>query len=132
MSMQDPIADMLTRLRNAGMATLQKVEMPSSKVKVAIADVMKKEGYISDYSVQEGDGPKKTLVVDLKYYKHKPVIEGLKRISKSSCRLYCGNKDIPKVRNGLGTVILSTPKGIVSGNVAAKENIGGEILCYVW
>jgi small subunit ribosomal protein S8 len=131
MSMQDPIADMLTRIRNAGMAGLQELQMPSSKMKASIAEVMKSEGYIKDCRV-EGEGAKKTLVIGLKYYKDKPVIEGIKRASKSSCRLYAGSNEIPKVRNGLGTVILSTPKGIVSDKTAVKENIGGEVLCYVW
>ncbi|MFA7229806.1 MAG: 30S ribosomal protein S8 [Victivallaceae bacterium] len=131
MSLQDPIADMLTRIRNAGAASLKKVEMPSSKMKVAIADVFKKEGYIKDYVVVE-NGAKKDLVIDLKYYNKVSVIEGVKRISKPSCRTYCGSAEIPKVRNGMGTVVLSTPQGIVSGKQAAQGNIGGEILCYIW
>ena len=92
---------------------------------------MKQEGYIADYAVSE-DGVKKTLAIDLKYYKNKPVIEGVTRVSKPSCRTYCGATEIPKVRNGLGTVILSTPKGILSGREAALANVGGEILCYIW
>ncbi len=131
MSMQDPIADMLTRLRNAGMAGLREAAMPSSKEKEAIAAVFKQEGYIKDYSVTE-DGVKKTLVVELKYYNGKPVIEGLERISKPSRRMHCGSGGIPRVRNGLGTVVLSTPHGIMSGAQAAKENVGGEIICYIW
>ncbi len=130
MSMQDPIADMLTRIRNANMASQDKVDMPASKMKQSIADVMKQEGYIKDFSVS-GD-IKKTLTVNIKYHKRKPVIEGLKRISKPSCRTYCGSNEIPKVRNGLGIVILSTPVGVLSGKQAAKENVGGEILCYIW
>jgi small subunit ribosomal protein S8 len=131
MSMQDPVADMLTRIRNAGMATLPEVQIPASKMKLAIAGVMKEEGYISDVN-EEGDGVQKNLVIKLKYYKRQPVIEGLKRVSKPSCRTYCGSQEIPKVRNGLGTVILSTPKGIISNRTAVKENVGGEVLCYVW
>jgi small subunit ribosomal protein S8 len=131
MSLQDPISDMLTRIRNAGTASLKKVEMPGSKMKIAIAEVLKKEGYILDYAVAE-DGPKKTLTIDMKFFDKKPVIEGIERASKPSCRAYCNSNDIPKVRNGLGTVILSTPKGVISGTTAAKENVGGEILCYVW
>jgi small subunit ribosomal protein S8 len=131
MSMQDPIADMLTRIRNAGMAGLQETQMPSSKMKASIAEVMKEEGYIKECRV-EGEGVKKTLVIGLKYYKEKPVIEGIKRASKSSCRQYSGSGEIPKVRNGLGTVILSTPKGVISGRTAVKEHVGGEVLCYVW
>ena len=131
MSLQDPIADMLTRLRNAGAAGLKSVEMPGSKEKVAIAEVMKSEGYISDYRVKE-DGNKRFLAIDLKYYQGKPVIDGLERVSKPSCRIYGAVKDIPQVRNGLGTVILTTPKGIMSGKKAAAENVGGEVLCYIW
>ncbi len=131
MSLQDPIADMLTRVRNAGNAGLPNVDMPGSKEKVAIAEVMKSEGYISDYQVTE-DGVKRTLNIDLKYYQGKPVIEGLTRVSKPSCRIYCGAEEIPSVRNGLGTVILTTNKGIMSGKKAAAENVGGEVLCYIW
>jgi len=129
--MQDPIADMLTRIRNAVMASLPEVTMPSSKMKTAIADVLKEEGYIKDYSLK-GEGVKKEMVIQLKYYKNKPVIEGIQRVSKPSCRIYCSVGDIPKIRNGLGTVILSSHQGIVSGTKAAKLNVGGEIICYVW
>lgn len=131
MSMQDPIADMITRLRNAGMVSLKSVSMPSSKMKAAIADVLKSEGFIADYKVEE-DGAKKTLVIDTKFYNKKPVIEGLKRVSKPSCRIYTGSTEIPRVRNGQGIAILSTPQGIISGNVARKQNVGGELLCLVW
>lgn len=130
MSMQDPISDMLTRLRNGTMAMLKEVSMPSSKMKEAIAKVLKEEGFIADYSV-EGD-VKKTLTIELKYFKRQSVIEDLERVSKPSCRLYCGSKDIPRVKDGMGIAILSTPKGILSGSDAAKQNVGGEILCYVW
>ena len=125
MSMQDPIADMLTRIRNAGAAGLKQVAMPGSREKAAIAAVLKTEGYVKDFAVAE-DGAKRQLVIELKYVDGKPVIEGLERVSKPSCR------EIPRVRNGLGTVVLTTPKGIMSGRQAAKENVGGEILCYVW
>ena len=131
MSMQDPIADMLTRLRNAGAAGLKKIEMPSSKEKAAIAAVLKEEGYISDFAVLE-DGAKRVLSVTLKYYQGQPVIEGIQRISKPSCRIHCTCKDIPKVRGGLGTVVLSTPNGILSGRKAKEVNCGGEVLLYVW
>ncbi len=131
MSLQDPIADMLTRVRNAGAAGLPNVEMPGSKEKVAIAAVMKSEGYICDYQVKE-DGNKRFLKIDLKFYQGKPVIEGLERVSKPSCRVYCQSTEIPQVRNGLGTVILTTNKGIMSGKKAAAENVGGEVLCYIW
>ena len=129
--MQDPIADMLTRIRNAGSAGLKKVEMPSSREKAAIAKVLKEEGYISDYAVSE-DGTKWVLSVVLKYANGKSVIEGIERVSKPSCRIHCGSREIPRVRNGLGTVILTTPSGVLSGRAAAKANVGGEILCYVW
>ena len=131
MSMQDPIADMLTRLRNAGAAGLKKIEMPSSKEKAAIAAVLKEEGYITDFAVLE-DGAKRILSVTLKYYQGMPVIEGIERVSKPSCRIHCTCKDIPKVRGGLGTVVLSTPNGILSGRKAKAANCGGEVLLYVW
>ena len=131
MSMQDPIADMLTRIRNAAAAGLEKVSMPLSKEKKAIAEVLKEEGYLSSVSVS-GEGVKKEIVVELKYVGEKAVIEGIERVSKSSCRIHCGSREIPRVRNGLGIVVLSTPKGIMSGRNAAKENVGGEILCRVW
>lgn len=130
MSMQDPISDMLTRLRNGSMSMQKMVSMPSSRMKEAIANVLKAEGYVTDYSV-EGD-VKKVLTIELKYLRRQSVIEDLERVSKPSCRLYCGCKDIPRVRDGMGIAILSTPKGILSGKDAAKQNVGGEILCYVW
>ena len=130
MSMQDPISDMLTRLRNGYMSKQREVVIPSSKLKVAIATVLEKEGYIKGFRV---DGEvKKTLVVEMKYFNRRSVVEGIERVSKPSCRLYCGCKDIPKVKDGLGLAILSTPKGILSGRDAEKQNVGGEILCYVW
>lgn len=131
MSMQDPIADLLTQIRNAGMAGLKKINMPSSKEKAAIVGVLKEEGYVTDCSVIE-DGAKRRLEIVLKYVDGKSVIEGLERVSKPSCRVYCQSGKIPRVRNGLGTVILTTPNGILSGSAAAKANVGGEILCYVW
>ncbi|MDD5698179.1 MAG: 30S ribosomal protein S8 [Victivallaceae bacterium] len=131
MSLQDPISDMLTRIRNAGTAALNETVIPGSKMKTAIAEVLKTEGYIRDYSVAK-DGPKETLTIKLKYYRGKPVIEGIRRVSKPSRRVYCGSAEIPKVRNGLGTVILSTPRGVISNRTAAANNVGGEILCFVW
>ena len=131
MSMQDPIADMLTRIRNAGMAGLATVAIPLSKEKQAVAQVLKDEGYVASFSV-EGEGVKRVLSVTLKYADGKPVISGLERVSKPSCRVYCSSTEIPRVRNGLGTVILTTHKGVMSGRKAAKENVGGEVLCYVW
>ena len=130
MSMQDPISDMLTRLRNGYMSKQKEVVIPSSKLKVAIAKVLEQEGYINGFRV-DGD-VKKTLVVEMKYFNRHSVVEGIERVSKPSCRLYCGCKDIPKVKDGLGLAILSTPKGILSGKDAEKQNVGGEILCYVW
>ena len=131
MSMQDPIADMLTRIRNAAAAGLEKVAIPLSKEKKAIAEVLMEEGYLSSVSV-EGEGVNSQIVVVLKYAGNKAVIEGIERVSKSSCRVHCGSREIPRVRNGLGIVVLSTPKGIMSGRKAARENVGGEILCRVW
>ena len=131
MQITDPIADMLTRVRNAGAAGLKKIEMPSSKEKAAIAAVLKEEGYITDFAVLE-DGAKRILTVTLKYYQGAPVIEGIQRISKPSCRSHCTCKDIPKVLGGLGTVVLSTPNGILSGRKAKEANVGGEVLLYVW
>ena len=130
MSMQDPISDMLTRLRNGYMSKQKEVVIPSSKLKVAIAQVLEQEGYIKGFHV---DGEvKKSLVVEMKYFNRRSVVEGIERVSKPSCRQYCGCKDIPKVKDGLGLAILSTPKGILSGKDAEKQNVGGEILCYVW
>lgn len=131
MSMQDPISDMLTRIRNANAAKLDTVEIPSSKMKAAIAEVLKEEGFILDYKV-EGEGTKKTLVIKNKYYNGESVIDGLKRVSKPSCRIYSGAQEVPRVRNGQGIAVLSTPQGIISGRTAAKNNVGGELLCYVW
>jgi len=131
MSMQDPIADMLTRIRNAGSAGLDSVTIPLSKEKEAIANVLKNEGYVSSVSIV-GEGVKRQIVITLKYVDGKSVIEGIERVSKSSCRVHCGSREIPRVRNGLGIVVLSTPKGVMSGRKAAKENVGGEILCRVW
>lgn len=130
MSMQDPISDMLTRLRNGCMSMQKVVSMPSSIMKTAIAEVLKQEGYITDYVV-EGE-TKKVLKITMKYFKRQPVIENLQRVSKPSCRLYCGSKNIPSVKDGMGIAILSTSKGIMSGRDAEKQNVGGEILCYVW
>ena len=118
MSMQDPISDMLTRLRNGCTSMLKEVSMPSSKMKEAIAQVLKEEGFVAGYTV-EGD-VKKVLTIELKYMKRQSVIEDLERVSKPSCRLYCGSKDIPRVKDGMGIAILSTPKGILSGRNAAK------------
>ena len=130
MSMQDPVSDMLTRLRNGAMSRQKEVAIPSSKMKASIAKVLEDEGYIKSFRV-EGD-VKTTLFIEMKYQGHRSVLEGLERISKPSRRLYCGCKEIPKVKDGLGIAILSTPRGILSGADAEKLNVGGEILCFVW
>jgi small subunit ribosomal protein S8 len=132
MSVTDPIADMLTRIRNASMAKLDMVEMNHSIMKNEIARILKREGYISDY-VTEGHGGKKNLRVYLKYMgEHQPVIRGLRRVSKPGLRRYVPAKKIPRVLGGMGVVIISTPMGILSGREARKSNVGGEIVCYVW
>ena len=130
-AVSDPISDMLTRLRNAMKAKHAEVRLPASKEKAAIADVLTKEGFVKESKV-EGDVPQKELIIDIKYYENKPVITGLKRISKPSCRVYVKSKDIPRVRGGMGIAILSTPEGILSGKEAKQKNVGGEVLCYVW
>lgn len=130
MNIQDPIADMLTRIRNANSAGLKQVLIPASKMKAAIAEVLKTEGFVTDYTV--GEGNQADIVITLKFFNREPVIEGLTRVSKSSCRIYCGSTEIPRVRNGLGIVILSTPNGVISDRVARASNVGGEVLCYVW
>ncbi|WP_252177319.1 30S ribosomal protein S8 [Endozoicomonas sp. 4G] len=130
MSMQDPLADMLTRIRNAQMAEHASVEMPSSKVKAAVAKVLKEEGYITDARV-EGE-VQKTLVIDLKYYEGKPVIENLKRASRPGLRSYAGKEGLPKVKGGLGIAIVSTNKGVMTDRAARAAGVGGEILCTVF
>jgi small subunit ribosomal protein S8 len=121
---------MLTRLRNGSMSKQKQVSMPSSIMKASIAQVLKDEGYIADFAV-EGD-VRKVLTIQMKYFNRQSVIEDLERVSKPSCRLYCGSKNIPSVKDGMGIAILSTSKGIMSGRDAEKQNVGGEILCYVW
>ncbi len=130
----DPIADMLTRIRNANMVSLTEVEMPSSKLKVELAKLLKSEGYVEDYAVIEKEGSNfKTLKITLKYdEKSKPVISNLKRVSRPGLRNYCKAKDIPQVLGGMGIAIISTSKGLLTDRKAKKENVGGEILCYVW
>lgn len=130
MAMSDPIADMLTRIRNAQMAEKASVVMPSSKLKVAIAAVLKDEGYVENYVVREHDG-KPTLDIALKYYAGRPVIERIERVSKPGLRIYKGSTDIPRVMNGLGVAIVSTPKGVMTDRKARASNIGGEVLCIV-
>lgn len=128
----DPIADMLTRIRNANMVSHETVEMPSSKLKVELAKLLKAEGYIIDYSTRQ-EGKFSFLNIVLKYdEKHKPVITNLQRISKPGLRNYCKSKDLPQVFGGLGIAIISTSKGLLTDRAARKEKIGGEVLCYVW
>ncbi|CDE62335.1 30S ribosomal protein S8 [Fusobacterium sp. CAG:439] len=132
MSMTDPIADMLTRIRNANMVSHPSVEMPSSKLKVQLAKLLKEEGFITDYNVKE-DGKFKVLEITLKYdAKNKPVITKLERISKPGLRNYSKAKNLPKVLGGMGIAIVSTSKGLLTDRKARKENIGGEVLCYVY
>ena len=129
--MSDPISDLLTRIRNAGNAQLVNIEMPHSKIKEAIAHILKREGYLSDVGV-EGAAAKKKLKLKLKYDGRKSVIDGLERVSTPGLRRYVGSDEIPRVRNGMGTAILSTPAGILTGRDARRQNVGGELLCYVW
>ena len=130
MSMTDPIADMLTRIRNAQMAEKAAVTMPSSKVKVSIAAVLKDEGYIDDFAVRENGG-KAQLDIALKYYAGRPVIERIERVSKPGLRVYKGKDDLPRVMNGLGVAIVSTPKGVMTDRRARASNVGGEVICIV-
>ncbi|QJR16331.1 30S ribosomal protein S8 [Usitatibacter palustris] len=130
MSMSDPIADMLTRIRNAQATEKVSVSMPHSKVKVAIAEVLKSEGYIEDFAVRTNDG-KSTLDVALKYYAGKPVIEKLERISRPGLRVYKGRDDIPPVMNGMGIAIVSTSRGVMTDRRARETGVGGEVLCHV-
>ncbi|SAL02317.1 30S ribosomal protein S8 [Caballeronia ptereochthonis] len=130
MSMSDPIADMLTRIRNAQMVEKVSVTMPSSKVKVAIAQVLKDEGYIDDFAVK-AEGAKTELNIALKYYAGRPVIERLERVSKPGLRVYRGRNEIPQVMNGLGVAIVSTPKGVMTDRKARQNGVGGEVICYV-
>ncbi len=132
MSMTDPIADMLTRIRNANMVSHPSVSMPSSKLKVQLAKLLKEEGFITDYSVKD-EGKFKVLEIILKYdEKNKPIITKLERISKPGLRNYSKAKNLPKVLGGMGIAIVSTSKGLLTDRKARKENIGGEVLCYVY
>jgi len=131
MSMSDPIADMLTRIRNGQSAEKAQVAMPSSKLKVAIATVLKDEGYIQDFRVVEA-GAKPELVIDLKYYQGVPVIEKIQRVSRPGLRVYKGKDELPSVRGGLGIAIVSTSKGVMSDRQARARGEGGEVLCTLW
>ncbi len=130
--MTDPIADMLTRIRNASKAKHEKVDIPSSKLKIEIAKILKDEGYVKNVKLVK-DRRQGLIRVYLKYTEDEmPVIQGLKRISRPGCRVYTGNAEIPKVMGGLGVAILSTPKGIQTGKQAKKDNVGGEVVCHIW
>jgi len=134
MNVTDPIADMLTRIRNAGIARHPQVAMPNSKMREAIAEILKDEGFIKDYEVLPGK-LSSTLLLHLKYTRERrpvPVITGLVRVSKPGRRHYCGKSEIPRVRSGLGVAILSTPRGVMTGDQARRLGIGGEVLCYAW
>lgn len=129
MSMQDPIADMLTRIRNGQAARKETVSLPSSKLKVAIAKVLKEEGYIVNYEVSESNKPE--LTITLKYFEGKAVVEQIKRVSRPGLRIYKGKDALPKVMGGLGIAIVSTSKGVMTDRLARKEGLGGEIICFV-
>lgn len=128
--MNDPISDMLTRIRNANRALLPAVDVPHSKIKESIAGILKREGYITDFAV-EGKTPK-TIKLKLKYQGKKSIIEGLRRISTPGLRRYVGATNIPRVRGGLGVAVVSTSEGLLTDLQARKKNIGGELICYVW
>ena len=130
MSMSDPIADMLTRIRNAQMVEKTSVSMPASKVKTAIAQVLKDEGYIDGFQVKSESG-KSELEITLKYYAGRPVIERIERVSRPGLRVYRGRNAIPQVQNGLGVAIVTTPRGVMTDRKARAAGVGGEVLCYV-
>ena len=131
MSLQDPIADMLTRIRNGQQRAHREVSMPSSKLKVAIAAILKEEGYINEFKVSEDADNKNTLEIVLKYFEGKPVIETIKRFSRPSLRRYRSKSDLPKILGGLGISIVSTPKGVMTDKSAKEQGVGGEVLCVV-
>ena len=131
MSMQDPLSDMLTRIRNAQMAGKTGVEMPGSKLKAAVANVLKEEGYIADFNASSEEG-KPRLAIELKYYQGKPVIAEIDRISRPGLRNYAGKGELPAVRGGLGVAIVSTSKGVMSDAAARSNNVGGEVICTVF
>lgn len=131
MSMQDPLSDMLTRIRNAQMAGKKSVEMPGSKLKAAVAEVLKEEGYVGDYSLSDESG-KPRLAIALKYYQGKPVIAEIDRVSRPGLRRYSAKDELPSVRAGLGVAIVSTSKGVMSDRAARAAGVGGEVLCTVF
>ena len=134
MTMTDPLADMLTRIRNANTAMHDDVSMPASKLKESLAGILKAEGYITDFAVTDNEaGPGRTLKIDMKYSPQRArVISGLKRVSKPGLRVYSKSNEIPRVLGGLGVAVVSTSKGLMSDREARKRRMGGEILCYVW
>jgi len=127
----DPIADLLTRVRNAAMARHDSVNVPASKMKIAVARILKDEGFISDFSILKGE-PQRMIKITLKYIDKQPAFIGLERVSKPGLRIFSGKKEIPRVYGGLGIAVISTSKGLMTGQEAWKKNIGGEVLCYVW
>jgi len=131
MSVTDPIADMLTRIRNAIMASHDDVLVPSSQVKLSLAKVLKEEDFINDYEILK-DKPQQTIRIRLKYLDSQPALLGLERVSKPGLRIYVGRHEIPRVYGGLGIAILSTPQGIMTGQEAWRRHLGGEVLCYIW
>ena len=132
MTLTDPIGDMFSRIRNGQMRLLSSINVPASNFRLQILEVLKSEGYISNFFVEKKENNKKNLKVDLKYYEGNPVIKEIKRISKPGRRIYSRANSIPKIQNGLGVAIISTPKGVMSDNEARKNNIGGEIICRVF
>ena len=133
MSVSDPIADMLTRIRNAATARHDSVQVPASKIKIAIAKVLKEEGFIKDYEVLKGSTPQRIIKIHLAYGdRRRPMVSGLQRVSKPSLRVYCGKGEIPRIYGGLGVAILSTSEGVLTGQQAWKKGLGGEVVCYVW
>ena len=131
MSVTDPIADMLTRIRNAIMVRHDSVLIPASKMKMAIAKILKEEGFITDYTVLKGS-PQRMIKIVLKYIDGQPAVAGLERVSKPGLRVYAGRGEIPRVYGGLGITIISTSKGVMSGQEAWRQNLGGELLCCIW
>ena len=132
MTMQDTLADMLTRIRNAQMAKLTTIEMPASRTKESVAKVLNEEGYIGEYSVDAGEGGKSTMTIALRYHGGQPVIEEIKRISRPGLRQYKNKDDIPTIKGGLGIIILSTNKGVMTDRAARAAGLGGELLCSVF
>ena len=131
MNMTDPIADMLTRIRNAIMARHTRVLIPASKMKLSIARILKEEGYIKDFDIIK-DNPQGTIRINLKYVDKRPVLTQLKRVSRPGLRVYTKRDDIPRVRGGIGTTIISTPQGLMTGRRAYQLGLGGEVVCYIW